>query len=133
MHNGPPDRTRVQLGKRTEGSVESIVNDNPETAMKFVLAAAASMLACGTAYAQTIEVPVPADLSTPVATEAYTKALITAVDRVCARETGPVIGVGYYTFRECVKQTRLHIASIDPTGLFARHLGLSATITVAAR
>lgn len=122
-----------QQGKRTEGSVESIVNDNPETIMKFALVAAASLLACGAAYAQKIEVAVPADLTSPAAATAYTTALMEAIDTVCARETGPIIGVGYYTYRACVKQTRIDVSAQEPTGLLASRLNLTAPITLAAK
>jgi hypothetical protein len=100
--------------------------------MKFILAAA-SLLACGAAQAQQVEVAVPADLAAPDAAAAYTSSLIDAVDKVCAREAGPVIGVGYYVFWACVKQTRIDVAAKDPTGLLARRLGLNDPVRVAAR
>ncbi len=96
-------------------------------------AALAPVAGAETLGIQTIEVAVPTDISDPAVAETYTADLLRAVSRVCARETGPVIGIAYYTYRACVAQTRVDTAHRDPTGLLAKQLGLDSAITLAAR
>lgn len=101
--------------------------------MKFTFAAIAAALACGTASAQTVEVPIPQGLETPAVAAEYTDQLLAAISTVCARSSAPVIGINYYTFRACVKQTRIDTAAHEPTGLLAVRLGIESPVRVASR
>lgn len=96
-------------------------------------AALAPIASAETVGIHSIEVAVPTNLGEPGVADAYASDLLRAVSRVCARETGPVIGVAYYTYRACIVQTRLDTAQRDPTGILAKHLGTDATLTLAAR
>ena len=101
--------------------------------MKRFLTAAliASVLAPASAFADTTILSPKAPTS-PAEASAYVQKIDLAVKRECLRATGPVIGVAYYSYLACLKDTRADMAKKDPTGLYARRDSAS-DIVVAAK
>jgi len=100
--------------------------------MKRIMFLSAAALFASAAHADPVSVSTP---KAPVSTEAaalYVAKLDNAVKQVCREAAGPVIGVAYYGYLACIKDTRAMVAQQDPTGLYAD--GESKTgIVVAAK
>jgi methionine-rich copper-binding protein CopC len=92
---------------------------------------AASILAPASAFADTTILSPKAPASAAEAA-AYVQKLDLAIKRECQRATAPVIGVAYFSYRHCLKDTRADVAKKDPTGLYARRDSVS-DIVVAAK
>jgi hypothetical protein len=101
--------------------------------MKRALLALAPLAFAVSAHADPVEVSVPADTSSQAAATAYTDALLSAVDKVCREETGPRLGVGYWTYLACKKATTEQVAFTEPTGLLAARLGLKTPVELASK
>lgn len=80
------------------------------------------------AFASIIALAAHADpvlVSTPKApysadqADAYVVSLETAIKRVCREAPAPVVGLGFYSYLSCIKETRAEVAKQDPTGLYA--------------
>jgi UrcA family protein len=119
-------------GKRSEGLLSEF-NDNPEidTMKRMLITAAATLTLAGAAYAQPVTVMVPSDLSTKESVELYKSKLESAINEVCRRAAGPVVGVAYYTYKACVANTRADVAASEPTGLYGKKA--DTTLTLAAK
>ncbi len=83
-----------------------------------ILAAVAAVMALA-AHADPVLVEAPKAPVSSDAAEAYVVSLEKAIKRVCREATGPVVGVAYYSYLACIKETRLEVAKQDPTGLYA--------------
>jgi hypothetical protein len=101
--------------------------------MKRFLTAAliASVLAPASAFAD-ITITSPKAPASAAEAAAYVQKIDLAVKRECQRATAPVIGTGYYSYLQCLKDTRADVAKKDPTGLYARRDSAS-DIVVAAK
>lgn len=97
-----------------------------------IFAVAAAIATAGSAWADTsVSVSTPKDPASQEQAKVYVTKLESAVKKVCAAEAAPVIGVNFYTYMACVKQTRIDTAKKDPTGLYAAE-SVSGTV-IAAR
>jgi UrcA family protein len=105
--------------------------------MKRLFLAATVILApalAAPAFAEpTVQVQVPANVRTEAGQKAYLDNLDRAVNRVCHRAVGPVVGVSWYTFRDCIIATKAEVAAREPTGLYASRLGLERPATLTAQ
>lgn len=99
--------------------------------MKALIIAALSFAAAAPALAEDLAVKLPSSQE-PAVAAAYTDQLMHATTVVCSRATSPRIGLNYYRFQDCLKQTRAATAQKDPTGLLAQRLGLSSSLAMAA-
>lgn len=86
---------------------------------RFAIIAVIALSAAG-AHADPVTVEAPAAPISEAAAQAYVAKLEKAIKDVCLDEAGPIVGVGYFTYRECVKATRAAVAKQDPTGLYAK-------------
>ncbi len=87
--------------------------------MKRIMIFAAAAMFASAAHADPVSVSAP---KAPVSAEdaaTYVANLDKAVKQVCREATGPVIGVAYYGYLACIKDTRAEVAKQDPTGLYA--------------
>lgn len=100
--------------------------------MKYIAFFAAIVLAAPAALADPITVEAPAGPRSEEAARAYVVKLDAAVKEVCYAEAGPVVGIGYYSYLNCVKDTRAAVAKQDPTGLYAKRES-TGDLVVAAR
>ena len=88
--------------------------------MKRIVILTAIVLSTATAaYAGPVAVETPKPPVSLEAAEAYVTKLERAVKQVCYRASSPVIGVNYYGYLACIKETRARVAKQDPTGLYA--------------
>lgn len=99
---------------------------------RFLIAAlAVAVLAPASAFADT-PVRTPKATASPAEVAAYIQKLDLAVKSECQRATGPLVGVGYYSYLACLKDTRADLAKREPTGLYARSESVTG-IAVAAK
>ena len=87
--------------------------------MKRMMIFAAVLSMASVAHADPVSVATP---KAPVSAEdaaTYVASLDKAVKQVCREAAGPVVGVGYYGYLACLKDTRADVAKLDPTGLYA--------------
>lgn len=87
--------------------------------MKRIMILAAALSATSMAHADPVSVLTP---KAPISAEdaaTYVASLDKAVKRVCRKAVGPVVGVGYYGYLSCLKDTRAEVSKNDPTGLYA--------------
>jgi len=119
-------------GKRSEGLLSEF-NDNPEISImkRAFLPLTASLAFVGAAFAEPVTVMVPKDLSTKESVELYKTKLDSAVSKVCRRASGPVVGLAYYTYKDCLALTRADVAKSEPTGLYGEKP--DTTLTLAAK
>lgn len=99
--------------------------------MKRMMILAAALSAASVAHADPVSVATP---KTPVSAEdaaAYVASLDKAVKRVCRKAAGPVVGLGYYTYLACIRETRAEVAKDDPTGLYAASDSRSGLVVAA--
>ncbi len=99
--------------------------------MKRMMIFAASLFAASVAHADPVTVSTP---KLPVSVEEaaiYVASLEKAVKQVCRKETGPVVGIAYYTHLACLKDTRAQVAKQDPTGLYAGRESQTALVVAA--
>jgi hypothetical protein len=101
--------------------------------MKRVLASilAAAVILPAAAFADTT-VSTPKNLTSKEEVAAYVSKLDLAVKHECYRATAPAVGVGYYAYQACLKETRAHVAKSEPTGLYAKSDAVTG-IAVAAK
>lgn len=100
--------------------------------MKRIAIFAAIVLSAAAAHADPVTVETPKAPVSPEAAHAYIAKLELAVKNVCFKESGPVVGLGYYSYLGCIKATRAEVAKQDPTGLFAAHVE-AGEVVIAAR
>lgn len=100
--------------------------------MKYSAFLAAVILATPAALADPVTVEAPVGSISEEAARAYVVKLDTAVKDVCYAEAGPIVGIGYYSYLKCVKDTRVAVARQDPTGLYAKRES-TGDLVVAAR
>ena len=96
-----------------------------------IAALAVSVLAPASAFADTTILSPKAPASAAEAA-AYVQKIDLAIKRECQRATAPQIGVAYFSYLACLKDTRADVAKKDPTGLYARRDSVS-DIVVAAK
>src|SRR3546814_301423 len=93
-----------------------------------IFAVTAAIATAGSAWADTsISVLTPKDPTSKEQAAAYIADLDQAVRRVCAKTNSPIVGVNFYTYQACVKQTRIATAQKDPTGLYKLRESVSGT------
>lgn len=100
--------------------------------MKRIAIFAAAAFLASAAHADPVSVSAP---KAPVSAEAaatYVAKLDKAVKQVCREAAGPVIGVAYYGYLACIKDTRADVAKQDPTGLYAG-VESQTTLVIAAK
>ncbi len=100
---------------------------------RIFLAIAASASLAGAAFADQVTVQIPADVKTQAGARTYTDALNKAVVKVCRKEVGPVVGLAWYSFQTCLKDTKADVAKKDPTGIYASRFGRDLPVTLAAK
>jgi len=99
---------------------------------RIVISAVIAMSAAAAAHADPITVMTPKAGASFEEKAAYVVKLDAAVKEVCADLARPLIGLNYFGYQACVKQTRQDVAKQDPTGLYAARESIGGTI-VAAR
>ncbi len=87
--------------------------------MKRITFFAVAALFASAAHADPVSVSTPKAPVTAEDAATYVANLDKAVKQVCREAAGPVIGVGYYGYLACLKDTRAVVAKQDPTGLYA--------------
>ncbi len=99
--------------------------------MKRIIISAAIAMSASAAYAEPVTVMTPKAGASLSEQQAYVAALDTAVEKVCKQEHAPVYGVAFYSYKACVKETRLDVAKKDPTGLYAASESTGALVLAA--
>lgn len=100
--------------------------------MKRIMIFAALAVSAGAAYADPVTVMTPKADATVAEKTAYVAKLESAVKEVCYEAAAPVVGVGFYSYLNCIKKTRAEVGKQDPTGLYASRDSSGAT-SVAAK
>ncbi len=100
--------------------------------MKVIAISVAIALLAGGAHADPVSVKTPKADASAAEAAAYVAALDKAVKRVCQEAAGPVIGLAFYSYLACLKDTRLDVSKQDPTGLYAGRDSIGGAV-VAAR
>ncbi len=99
--------------------------------MKRIMIFAAAVMVASAAHADPVVVSTPKAPFSADQADAYVVNLEKAIKRVCREAAAPVVGLGFYSYLACIKETRASVAKQDPTGLYA---GESRTdLLVAAR
>ena len=99
--------------------------------MKRIMIFAAILSAASMAHADPVTVSTP---KAPISAEeaaSYVTRLDRAVKQVCREAAAPVVGVGYYSYLACLKDTRDEVAKLDPTGLYAGGESKAAVLVAA--
>lgn len=99
--------------------------------MKRIAIFAALAVSAGAAYADPITVAAPKADASQAEVTAYVGKLEKAVKNVCQSAYSPIIGINYFSYKDCIKATRADVAKQDPTGLYAK--ADSAPVQVAAK
>lgn len=97
-----------------------------------IFAVTVATVTAGAASADPVSVAMPKDPASKEQAASYVAKLESAVKRVCADETRPIMGVNYYAYLACLKATRAVVAANEPTGLYAGRNSAAGTI-IAAR
>jgi hypothetical protein len=97
-----------------------------------IFAVIAAIATAGAASADPVSVAMPKDPASKEQAALYIAKLESAVKRVCADETRPIMGVNYYAYVACLKATRAVVAANEPTGLYAGRDAAAGTV-IAAR
>ncbi len=87
---------------------------------RIVILTAIAFSKSAAAYAGPVTVETPKAPVSLDAADAYVMKLERAVKQVCQKAATPVIGVNYYSYLACIKETRAQVAKQDPTGLYAQ-------------
>lgn len=87
--------------------------------MKRIAISTVIALSAAAAHAEPVSIETPKAPVSAEAAEAYVAKLDRAVKRVCREAAGPVVGLNFYAYLACVKDTRADVARQDPTGLYA--------------
>lgn len=87
--------------------------------MKRMMIFAAALFAASVAHADPVSVATPKAPASAEEAASYVARLDKAVKQVCREAAAPVVGVGYYSYLACLKDTRANVAKLDPTGLYA--------------
>jgi hypothetical protein len=119
----------MRVRERAEGCLLIATTYNPEmTEMKrLILSLTGAISLTGAAFADSVTVSVPANVNTQEGAAAYTSALDRAVSKVCRNAFSPVIGTNYFAYKACLVQTRLDVAKLEPTGLYASRFSKPAS------
>lgn len=99
--------------------------------MKRIIISAAIAMSAAAAYADPITVMTPKAGATSEETAAYVAKLDKAIVKVCKEEHAPILGIAFYSYVACVKETRLAVEKSDPTGLYARHRSTGSMVLAA--
>ena len=99
---------------------------------RIAIIAAIAMSASTVAHADPVSIAAPATPVSAEAAEAYVTKIEKAVKEVCRDAAAPIVGVAYYTYLNCIKDTRVEVAKQDPTGLYAKREP-GADIVIAAK
>jgi hypothetical protein len=86
---------------------------------RFIAMTFAAAILPAAAFADTT-VSTPKNLTSKEEVAAYVGKLEAAVKRECQKAAGPVIGVAFYAYKACIKETRAAVAEKEPTGLYAK-------------
>jgi hypothetical protein len=99
--------------------------------MKRIVIFAGIALSAAAAHAEPITVMTPKAGATAEESAKYIADLDRAVKIVCQKAAAPVIGVNYYTYLACLKDTRADVGKKDPTGLYASRESAGGTVIAA--
>jgi hypothetical protein len=100
--------------------------------MKVIAISSAIALLAGAAHADPVSVKTPKADASAAEAAAYVADLDKAVRHVCREAAAPVVGLAFYSYLACLKNTRLEVGKQDPTGLYAGGDSVGGTV-VAAR
>lgn len=100
--------------------------------MKRIAIFAAIALSAAAAHADPITVATPKAGASSEEVATYVAKLEKAVKEVCYEAAAPVVGLGFYSYLACLKETRAEVGKNDPTGLYAQYDSTGAT-EIAAR
>ncbi len=101
--------------------------------MKYLAIIAAAAVLLPSTAAGDVTVMTPKDTSSKEQVATYVAELDGAVRKVCLKAVGPLVGVAYYTYRACLKDTAADVVLKDPTGLYASHGKAPGVQVIAAR
>lgn len=87
--------------------------------MKRIVISISIALSAAVAHADPVVVIAPKAPISAQAAEAYVAKLEHAVKEVCYDAAAPIIGLAYYSYLKCVKDTRAEVGKQEPTGLYA--------------
>lgn len=99
--------------------------------MKRIAISAVIALTAAAAHAEPVAVETPRAPVSAEAADAYVAKLERAVKRVCREAAAPMVGINFYTYLACVKDTRAQVAKQDPTGLYAGRDSADALVIAA--
>lgn len=98
---------------------------------RIAILTAIALAATAVTYAGPVTVETPkAPISVETA-DAYVANLGQAVKEGCYKASTPVIGVGFYSYLACVKETRDDVAKQDPSGLYAKRDSVAGDVFAA--
>lgn len=95
--------------------------------MKRIAIFAAAALFAAAAHADPVTVTAPKAGASSEEVASYVAKLDKAVREVCYEAASPVVGIGYYSYLACLKETRAAVGKKDPTGLYAQYDSTAAT------
>lgn len=99
--------------------------------MKRIMILVAAVTTAAAAHADPVMVSTPKAPISAEQADAYVVNLEKAIKQVCREAAAPVVGLGFYRYLACIKDTRAEVAKQDPTGLYAGES--RADLLVAAR
>lgn len=99
--------------------------------MKRIVILTAVAMSAGVAYADPITVMTPKAGASVEEKAAYVVKLDAAVKEVCEDLAAPLVGLNYFAYQTCLKQTRVDVAKQDPTGLYAARESVGGTVVAA--
>jgi hypothetical protein len=99
--------------------------------MKVIVISAALALLAGAAHADPVTVKTPKPDASAAEVATYVADLEKAVRHVCRKAAAPVVGLAYYTYLACLKETRLDVSKLDPTGLYTGRDSTGGTVLAA--
>ena len=78
--------------------------------MKRIIISAAIAMSAAAAYAEPVTVMTPKAGASIAEQQAYVAELDSAVENVCKKENAPIYGVAFYSYKACLKETRLQVS-----------------------
>lgn len=99
--------------------------------MKRIIISAAIAMSAAAAYADPITVMTPKANASAEEVALYVAKLDQAVEKVCKDERAPILGVAYYSYQACLRDTRIAVEKSDPTGFYVAHESVGGTVIAA--
>ncbi len=100
--------------------------------MKRIAIFAVAAVFAAAAHADPVTVMAPKAGASSEEVAVYVAKLEKAVKEVCYEAASPVVGLGFYGYLACLKETRAEVGKQDPTGLYAQRDSTAETV-IAAR